>query len=102
MRNPPHGDIELMAQIQVLDLEPAPRLEPVEDKSKEQVKQCKHRDGRLPNSLSYCQAHADGIFGNDTFHNGHYPPQISQFCPTLDTVRLHHMSLYFSECRAIS
>jgi len=27
----PHRDIELMAQIQVLDLKPAPRLEPVED-----------------------------------------------------------------------
>jgi len=30
-----HRDIELMAQIQVLNLKPAPRLEPVEDKSKE-------------------------------------------------------------------
>jgi hypothetical protein len=33
----------LMTQIQVLDLKPAPRLEPVEGKSKQQVKQSKHR-----------------------------------------------------------
>jgi hypothetical protein len=38
----PHRDIELMTQIQVLDLKPASRLEPVEDRSKEQVKQGKH------------------------------------------------------------
>jgi hypothetical protein len=39
-------DIELMAQIQVLDLKSASRLEPVQDKRKEQVKNCKHRNGR--------------------------------------------------------
>jgi hypothetical protein len=31
LRSLPHRDIELMAQIQVLDLKPAARLEPVED-----------------------------------------------------------------------
>ena len=65
MRNPPHRDIELMAQIQVLDLNPAPRLEAIEDKRKEQVEQGKHRDGGCADSLSYCQARADGIFGKD-------------------------------------
>ena len=38
LRSPPPLDIELMAQIQVLDLKSAPRLEAVKDKSKEQVK----------------------------------------------------------------
>lgn len=66
LRSLPHRDIELVAQIQVLDLKPAPRLEPVEDKSKEQVKQGKHRDGGCADSLSDCQAHSDGIFGSDT------------------------------------
>jgi hypothetical protein len=59
-------DIELMAQIQVLDLKPAPRLEPVDDKSNEQVKQGKHRDRGCADSISHCQAHADGIFGRDS------------------------------------
>jgi hypothetical protein len=31
LRSLPHRDIELMAQIQVLDLKPTPRLEPVGD-----------------------------------------------------------------------
>jgi hypothetical protein len=49
----PHRDIELMAQKQVLDLKPPPRLEPVEDKRKEQVNEGKHRDGGCADSVSY-------------------------------------------------
>src|SRR5262245_12804508 len=60
-----HRDIELIAQIQVLDLKPAPRLEPIEGKSKEQVKQGKHHehhDGGCADSLSDCQAPRGLIF----------------------------------------
>jgi hypothetical protein len=46
--------LETVAQIQIFDLKPAPRLEPVEDKGKEQVKQGKHRDGGCADSISYC------------------------------------------------
>src|SRR5262245_49448648 len=61
-RSLPHRDIELIAQIQVLDLKPAPRLEPIEGKSKEQVKQGKHHDGGCADSLSDCQAPRGLIF----------------------------------------
>ena len=61
----PHRDIELMAQIQVLDLKPAPRLEAIEDKRKDQAMQGNHSDGGCADSLSHCQAHADGIFEKD-------------------------------------
>jgi hypothetical protein len=54
LRSLPHRDIELMAQIQVLDLKPAPRLEPVEGKNKEQVKHGKHRieDAPIPSHIA--------------------------------------------------
>jgi hypothetical protein len=54
LRRFPHRDIELMAQIQVLDLKPAPRLEPVEDSSEEQVKQGEHavEDAPIPSHLA--------------------------------------------------
>jgi hypothetical protein len=65
-RSLPHCDIELMAQIHVLDLKPMPRLEPVEAERKEQEKQDKHRESECADSGSHCQAQADGIFGRDT------------------------------------
>ena len=52
-----------MPQIQVLDFKPAPRLEPVGDKSSKQMKQGKHCDGGCADSSSHCQPRADGIFG---------------------------------------
>src|SRR5215510_8249035 len=61
-RSVPHRDVELIAQIQVLDLKPAPRLEPIEGKSKEQVKQGKHHDGGCADSLSDCQVPRGLIF----------------------------------------
>jgi hypothetical protein len=45
VRCTPHRDIELMAQIQVLNFKSTSRLEPVCDKSSEQVEQRKHHNG---------------------------------------------------------
>jgi hypothetical protein len=45
VRCAPHRDIELVAQIQVLDFKPTSRLEPVCDKNSEQVEQGKHHNG---------------------------------------------------------
>jgi hypothetical protein len=55
LRSLPHHDIELMAQIEILDLKPAPRLETVKNKNKQQMKQGKHRDGGCADSLLHCQ-----------------------------------------------
>jgi hypothetical protein len=52
-----------MAQIQVLDLKLAPRLEPVEEERNEQVKQTKHYDGGCADSPSSCQARVDEFSG---------------------------------------
>ena len=56
----------LVAQIQVLDLKPAPRLEPVEDQSQEQIKQGRHRGaGCAPLPCHVAKPALDGIFGRD-------------------------------------
>jgi len=39
----PHGDIELMSKKEILDFEPAPRLEQAGDKRPKEVKDGKHR-----------------------------------------------------------
>jgi hypothetical protein len=39
----PHGDIELMSKKEILDFEPAPRLEQAGDKRPKKVKDGKHR-----------------------------------------------------------
>ena len=39
----PQRNIELMAEKEILDFEPAPRLEQAGDKRPKQLKECKHR-----------------------------------------------------------
>jgi hypothetical protein len=41
-RRPPQGDVELMAQKQILSFEPAPRLEQIGDEHCQQMEDRKH------------------------------------------------------------
>jgi hypothetical protein len=41
-RRPPQGDVELMAQKQILSFEPAPRLEQTGDENCQQMEDRKH------------------------------------------------------------
>jgi hypothetical protein len=65
----PSAYIELMVQIQVLDLKPAPRLEPIEDKGNEQVKHRKHRmeDAPIPSHVAKpARTEFSGMTGSNT------------------------------------
>jgi hypothetical protein len=56
MRRAPHGDIELMSKKEVLDFEPAPRLEQAGDKRPKEVKDGNHRMRSCADSASPCES----------------------------------------------
>src|SRR5437879_8795177 len=63
-----------MAQAQVLNLEPAPRLEPAKGKNNEQMKQSKHRVEDAPIPTHVVKPRPNGTFGRDRLiPTPHYP-----------------------------
>ena len=54
-----------MAEKQILNLKPAPRLEQVGDKHAKRVEDRKHRSQGCDDSALRCESKPDGIFGKD-------------------------------------
>src|SRR5947207_13148963 len=63
----PQGDAELMAEEQVLDFKPAPRLAEVDEEQCERLQEGEHRPRPCDDSTRRCDPKPDGIFGKHRY-----------------------------------